>query len=113
MKSEKLVLASPMSPGELLRKRILGMELEGGKLTQEKLAEAMQVSRFSVNQIINGKRSVTAEMALRLARVLGTTPELWLNLQKNVDLYQAKLKLDHELKKLENLRPSEIRFMDI
>jgi antitoxin HigA-1 len=108
MRPGKFVPAPPLSPGDLLRKRILGTDMEGVKVTQEKLAKAMRVSRFSINQIINGRRSVTAEMALRLAHVLGTTPELWLNLQRDVDLYEAKAKLGKELVQLKNLRSSKI-----
>jgi len=100
MRPEKYIPAPPISPGELLRKRILD-----GKITQERLADAMKVSRFSINQIINGRRSITAEMALRLARVTSTTPDYWLNLQRQVDLYQAALKLASELDQLDVLRP--------
>ena len=94
------VPAPPVSPGEALREFILGTSI-----TQERLADAMQVSRFSVNQIINGRRSVTAEMALRLARVTSTTPGLWLNLQRDMDLYHARLKLGSQINKLKVLRP--------
>jgi addiction module HigA family antidote len=100
MTPAKYVPAPPIGPGEALRKYILG-----SKITQERLADAMQVSRFSVNQIINGRRSVTPEMALRLARVTSTSPDLWLNLQQEMDLYRAKLKLSSELEKLPVLRP--------
>jgi antitoxin HigA-1 len=91
--------APPIGPGEVLRKRILSQ-----KITQERLADAMKVSRFSVNQIINGRRAVTAEMALRLARVTSTTPDFWLNLQSRLDLYRASLRLESELRGLEILR---------
>ena len=97
---EKYIPAPPVSPGQLLRKRILN-----DKITQERLADAMKVSRFSINQIINGRRAVTAEMALRLARVTSTTPDYWLNLQRQLDLYQASLRLASELSELEVLRP--------
>jgi addiction module HigA family antidote len=93
------VPAPPISPGEALRKYIFG-----SRITQERLADAMQVSRFSVNQIVNGRRSVTADMALRLAHVTSTSPELWLNLQQEVDLYRARLKLSSTLDKLPVLR---------
>lgn len=99
MNLSKYVLAPPIAPGEVLRKRILD-----SKLTQDALAEAMKVSRFSINQIINGKRSITPEMALRLARVTSTTTELWLNLQRDLDIYLAKQKLGSELEKLPVLR---------
>jgi addiction module HigA family antidote len=96
----KYVPAPPIAPGAVLRKRIL----ERIGITQEELADAMGVSRFSVNQIINGRRSVTAEMALRIARVTSTTPDFWLDLQRDVDLYQARLTLDEELERLDVLR---------
>jgi antitoxin HigA-1 len=99
MTPEKYIPAPPIGPGDVLRKRILDE-----RLTQEMLAEAMGVSRFSVNQIVNGRRSITAEMALRLAHVTSTTPEFWLNLQRDIDIYQAKLKLAGKLDKLQILR---------
>jgi addiction module HigA family antidote len=99
MTSTKYVLAPPISPGEVLRKRILKEEI-----SQETLAKALDVSRFSVNQIINEKRAITPEMALRLARVTSTSPEFWLNLQREVDLYQARKKLGPKLERLPVLR---------
>jgi antitoxin HigA-1 len=101
MKSDRFIPAPPVSPGDVLRKYIFSNE----GITQDSLATAMQVSRFSINQIVNGKRSVTAEMALKLARVTSTTAELWLNLQLDVDLYRAKLKLSEHLNDLPILRP--------
>jgi addiction module HigA family antidote len=66
----------------------------------------MRVSRLTVNQIINDKRTITAEMALRLAKVLHTTPEFWLNLQRGVDLQKARQALSAELDKMPVLRRS-------
>lgn len=102
MTATKYVLAPPISPGEVLRKRILKDEI-----SQETLANALNVSRFSVNQIINEKRAVTPEMALRLAHVTSTTPEFWLNLQREVDLYEARRKLGSKLEKLPVLRADQ------
>ena len=94
------VTAPPISSGHVLHTRFLD-----SKLTQERLAAAMKVSRFSVNQIVNGRRAITAEMALRLAFATSTTPELWLNLQRDVDLYQARQKLASVFDELEVVRP--------
>jgi addiction module HigA family antidote len=80
----RLAPARPANPGEILRDF-----LEAQKTTQDELARAMGVSRFSINQIVNGRRAVTAEMALRLSRVTRTTAELWLDLQRRVDLFDA------------------------
>jgi addiction module HigA family antidote len=100
MTPDRYIPAPPISPGDVLRKRILS-----AGITQEQLADAMAVSRLSVNQIINGRRTITAEMAVRLAHVTSTTPELWLNLQRKVDLYDARRKLEPELPRLAVLRP--------
>ena len=95
-------LFSPPSPGEVLRRYIV----EGERILQDELATAMDVSRLTVNELINGKRTITAQMALRLSRVLGTTPEFWLNLQRNFDLFEAKLSLADKLEKMPVLRKS-------
>lgn len=97
---EHFIPAPPVGPGEVLRERFL----EKLNLTQEQLAESMKVSRLSVNQIVNGRRAVTAEMALRLARVTSTTPGFWLNLQRDVDLHEAEQKLAAVLPQLKVLR---------
>lgn len=91
---------APVTPGEVLRDDIL----VGTGITQDQLASAMSVSRFTVNQIINGRRAVTAEMALRLARVLSTSPDLWLNLQRDVDLWRARRAQRDEINALPVLR---------
>ncbi len=75
-----------------------------GDITQEQLADALGVSRHSVNELMNGKRAVTAVMALRLARVLGTDPEFWLNLQQASDLYQAQKDYGDEIARIKPLR---------
>jgi addiction module HigA family antidote len=93
-------LFAPPSPGEVLRRYIV----EGARITQDELAAAMGVSRLTVNQLINDKRTVTAEMALRLAHVLRTTPEFWLDLQRGIDLFAAQQALAKELEKMPILR---------
>lgn len=75
----------PTHPGEFIREDIL-IELN---LTQAELAEKLGVSRRSINQLVNEKRSVTADMALRLGKFTNTSPQMWLNLQTAVDLWDA------------------------
>ncbi len=58
-------------------------------LTQAALAAAMGVQRKHVNELCNGRRSVTAATALILARVFGNSPEFWLNVQRRSDLWEA------------------------
>ncbi len=92
--------APPPTPGEVLREFLLSDE----RVSQEALAQSLGVSRVTVNQLINGRQAVTAEMALRLAKALSTTPELWLNLQRDVDLDVASRELEHELRLVKTLR---------
>jgi len=61
-------------------------------LTVSELAETLGVSRKTLSKIINEHGSVTPDMALRLSKAFKTTPELWLNLQQNYDLWQASHK---------------------
>lgn len=75
-----------VSPGSVLREEIanrLG-------ISQDRLAKALGVSRLTINEIVNEKRTVTAEMALKLAKALGTDAEFWLNLQQGFDLARAR-----------------------
>ncbi len=83
---------SPTHPGEILLEEFL----EPYGLTQKELAERIGVSYPRVNELVHGKRGVTPDTALRLARLFGTTPEFWLNLQQAYDLYQARQRADHE-----------------
>lgn len=76
----------PLSPGDVLQKDYIARR----GVTQEHLAAALGVSRYSVNQLVNDRRNVTPEMALRLARVFGTTPEFWMDLQRDLDLQRVR-----------------------
>ena len=75
----------PTSPGTMLVEEF--MKPIG--LTQQALADAMMVTRARVNEIINGRRGVTADTALRLAKALGTSVDFWLRLQLACDLFDA------------------------
>jgi len=78
----------PAHPGRILRKHYI----EPLNLTITKLAETLNVSRKALSGIINEKKSVTPDMALRLSRALDTSPDLWWNLQKNYELWVAQNK---------------------
>jgi addiction module HigA family antidote len=73
----------PTHPGEVLYRDFL----EPMGMSQTELARRLGISFPRVNEIINGKRAVTTDTALRLARLFGTTAELWLGLQQAVDLW--------------------------
>ncbi len=79
----------PTTPGEILREEFLvplGM-------TQKQLADHLGCDIKVINRIVNGRTSITAEMALKLGAAFRTTPEFWLNAQKAVDLYRAARRL--------------------
>ncbi len=81
--------------------------LEPLGLTQSKLAERIGVPFQRVNRIVNRKQSVTIDTALRLARLLGTTPDFWLNLQRAWDLYE--LQRSREADAIARIRPLKRR----
>lgn len=77
-----------VTPGELLQSEF--MEPLG--ISQNALARAMKVPPRRINEIIHGKRAITADTALRLGRVLGTSAEMWMNLQNHYEMEVAKEK---------------------
>jgi addiction module HigA family antidote len=79
---------APTHPGGILRR----LYLEPLDLSVIGLARAVGVSRKTVSKVVNERGAVTAEMALRLAIAFKNTPQLWLNLQQNYDLWQAQRK---------------------
>ncbi|MCP4700933.1 MAG: HigA family addiction module antidote protein [Gammaproteobacteria bacterium] len=76
----------PTHPGNILKEDYLA-HLE---ITVTEMASKLGVSKKTLSNILNEKGTVTPDMALRLSRVFETTPDLWLNLQKNFDLWQAE-----------------------
>ncbi len=77
---------APTSPGEILREEFL----KPLGVSQSELARRLGISFPRVNEIVNGKRPITGDTALRLSRLLGTTPDFWLNLQHACDLYKLR-----------------------
>ena len=88
---------APIHPGRILLEDFL----EPLEVTQTKLCIAIAVEPRRISEIINGKRSITPDTALRLGRFLKTGPELWLNLQQEYDLRIARRKLKRELQHIE------------
>jgi addiction module HigA family antidote len=79
----------PTRPGEILLEEFL----KPTGMTQTTLAEKMGVPIQRVNTLINGKRGVTAETALLLAKIFKTSPQFWMNLQTAFDLWHAQQKM--------------------
>lgn len=90
----------PTHPGEMLREDFL----PDYGLSVASLAEAAGVSRQSVNELLRGRRAVSPEMALRLARLFGNTPEFWMNAQRAVDHWDATQALKVEVARIKPLR---------
>lgn len=86
----------PIHPGSFLRD-----ELEALGLSARKFAEHIHVPHNAVTGIMNGERSVSAQMAIRLAQAFGTTPQYWLNLQAIYDLKQARAAMPAEALRIE------------
>jgi len=90
----------PTTPGEILEEEFL----KPLGYTQAQFAEAFGIDRVRLNGLINGRRAVTADTAMRLARVLGTSVEMWLNLQTVCDVYAAQhSEAAAEIKKLKRI----------
>ena len=90
----------PTHPGEMLREDFLpdyGLTVSG-------LAESVGVSRQSINELLRGRRAVSPEMALRLARLFGNSPEFWLNAQRAVDLWDATQAIKKDVARIRPLR---------
>ena len=90
----------PTHPGEMLLEDFIpdyGLTVAG-------LAEAAGVSRQSINELLRGRRALSPEMALRLARLFGNSPEFWLNAQRAVDLWDAAQAIKDDMARIKPLR---------
>ena len=79
---------NPIHPGKMLQEEFIAP----AKLTQRALAKELGWTVAKLNELIKGKRGVTADSALDLSALFGTSPELWLNLQMQYDLCRAELR---------------------
>jgi addiction module HigA family antidote len=86
---------APVTPGEMLKEEFLA---EYG-LSQNKLAKAIGISPNRIAEIVNNRRRITADTALRLGLFFGNSPEFWMNLQAHYDLKMAR----------QNLRPEDAK----
>ncbi len=84
----------PIHPGEILHEEFL----EPNALSEYRLSKDVSVPPRRINEIIHGKRGITADTALRLARYFGTTDEFWMNLQARYDLECERDRLGNRLK---------------
>ena len=81
---------NPPHPGEFIRE----IYLTPYELSVRRLAESLRVSASTLTRLINGQSGISPEMALRLSKAIGRSPESWLTMQHNYDLWQAKQSTD-------------------
>lgn len=84
----KSPMKNPPHPGQVLK----GLYLEPLELSVTEAAKGLGVTRKTLSQLINGRQSISPDMALRLSEAFNTTPQLWLNMQQNFDLREAEKK---------------------
>ncbi len=80
---------APVTPGEMLKEEFLG----GYGLSQNQLAKAVGISPNRIAEIVNNRRRISADTALRLGLYFGNSPEFWMNLQTHYDLKMARRNL--------------------
>jgi addiction module HigA family antidote len=88
---------APTHPGEMLLREFL----EPLGLTQTELAERMEIPFQRINSLVNGRRGITPDTALRLSKVFGTTPGFWMNHQLRWDLFHAQREAKEALQRIE------------
>ncbi len=99
---EKKIMA-PIHPGEILMKEFI----EPMGITQYRVAKDISVAPRRINEIVHGKRAITADTALRLARYFDTSERFWMNLQTRYDMELQKDLLGDKLEKEVVVRPSQ------
>jgi antitoxin HigA-1 len=97
MKSKRDPRRKPTHPGEVLRDDVL----PALRMSQTEFARRLGVSRLSVSELLLAKRSLSADMAVRIGRLTNTTPESWLRMQSAVDLWE----LERDPKRYKHIEP--------
>ncbi|MGO4958327.1 HigA family addiction module antitoxin [Luteococcus sp. Sow4_B9] len=93
-------LYAPIHPGEVLMEDFI----EGFGITQHKLAVSIGVPPRRINEIVHGKRAITADTALRLGRYFGVEPQFWLNLQSRYELELAEERVAEQVAEIKPLQ---------
>ena len=94
----------PTHPGEMLREDFM----PDYGLSVAALARALGVSRQSINELLRCRRAASPEMALRLARLFGNSPDFWMNAQLTVDIWDANQAIKGEVARIQPLQPNPV-----
>lgn len=81
----------PIHPGRFLREEFL----EPNGITQADFAQALQLNRVTISKILNERQKITPDVAIRLSKCLKTTPDVWINMQTKIDLWEEAHKPSH------------------
>jgi addiction module HigA family antidote len=92
-------VAPPPSPGDVLRQKLL----DEARLSQAELAQSIGISRPRLNMILKGRCQLSAEIALRIERVFGISPYMWLRVRNEYELYEERKQMSAELASLPQL----------
>jgi antitoxin HigA-1 len=95
---------APSHPGQMLLREFL----EPLEITQTELAGRMEIPFQRVNSLVNGRRGITPDTALRLSKVFGTTPGFWMNHQLRWDLFHAQREAKDALKRIRPIRRRDL-----
>lgn len=97
---------NPPHPGEFIK----DVYLEPSGISYRKVAELLKVAPSTLNRLLNGQSNISSEMALRLSKTLGRTPESWLIMQNKYNLWHTRKKLNLEKVEKLNIRPNKKQF---
>jgi addiction module HigA family antidote len=97
------ITRSPVHPGVFFERNILP-EFRRQRRTVGEIARLLEVSRQTLYRVMEGQAAVTADMAVRLGKLCGNGPDLWLNLQARHDAWEAAHRLAEDLKRIPTLR---------
>ena len=92
-------VGSPLSPGQLLKRKLL----DEMQLTQAELARALGISKPRLNMMLKGRCLLSAEIALRIERVFGISPQFWLRARADYELFEERKRMIEELESLPQL----------
>ena len=99
----KYRMENPPHPGGVLKR----VEMIPRELTVSEFAKVLRISRVQLSQVVNGRARITPDLAVRLSRALKTSPDLWLGMQAEYDLWQAEHATPHkEIKPLPDFKES-------
>lgn len=94
------IMYKPLHPGEIVRDALFN---ETGLTSVGEAADRLNINRITLSRLLNGHSGISPEMAYRLSLLLGTSAEMWLNIQRDYDLWSVQQKFKHKRPKIDRL----------